>query len=79
MHLQRSRRFGFVALALAALVTGVASPALAAPADRTITQPLSGTAAPISLFDTGLQVCDACVPDVFVSGDRGHQVLRSIM
>jgi len=68
MHLQRSRRFWFVALAVTGLVSGLASPALAAPANRTINQPLNGTAAPISLFDTGLQVCDACVPDVFVSG-----------
>jgi len=67
MHLRRSRSFGFVVLAVAGLVTGLASPALAAPADRTISQPLTGTAAPISLFDTGLQVCDDCVPDVFVS------------
>jgi hypothetical protein len=67
MHRRRPPSFGFVALALTGLVAGLASPALAAPASRTISQPLSGSAAPISLFDTGLQVCDACVPDVFVS------------
>src|SRR5579862_4657962 len=67
MRLRRPLPVGLVALALMGLVSGVASPAGAAPTDRTISQPLSGTAAPISLFDTGLQVCDACVPDVFVS------------
>jgi len=49
------------------MIGAVAGPASAAAADRTVTQVLAGTAAPISLFDTGLQVCDDCVPDIFVS------------
>jgi PKD repeat protein len=56
-----------VVLVLVAMVGAVAGPAAAAPADRTVTQVLSGTAAPIPLFDTGLLVCDDCVPDFLVS------------
>ena len=66
----RHRRPTQTALAVAVvigMVCAFAGTAFATPTDRTITQPLTGTAAPISLFDTGLQVCDACVPDVLVS------------
>ena len=56
-----------VGLVLTAMIGAVAGPAAAAPADRTVTQVLSGTAAPIPLFDTGLLVCDDCVPDFLVS------------
>ena len=49
------------------LVSAVASPAAALPAVQTVSQPLAGTAAPITLFDTGLLVCDACVPDFLIS------------
>jgi PKD repeat protein len=57
----------FVTTLTTVFVFSFAAKAFAAPADRTITQPLSGTAAPITLFDTGLQVCDDCVPDFLVS------------
>jgi len=50
------------------MVAAVAVPAAALPAVQTVSQPLVGTAAPISLFDTGLQVCDDCVPDFLISG-----------
>jgi PKD repeat protein len=49
------------------LVSAVASPAAALPAVQTVSQPLAGTAAPITLFDTGLLVCDACVPDFLIT------------
>jgi PKD repeat protein len=56
-----------VVLVLMGMIGAVAGPAAAAPADRTVTQALAGTAAPIPLFDTGLLVCDDCVPDFLVS------------
>ena len=67
MRRRLSRQTLLVVLVLVGMIGGVAGPASAAPTDRTITQALSGDAAPISLFDTGLQVCDECVPDFLVS------------
>jgi PKD repeat protein len=62
-----AKRSLFAALMSIGLVVAVASPAAAVPAVQSVNQPLVGTAAPISLFDTGLQVCDECVPDILVT------------
>ena len=67
MRRRLTRQSLLVVLVLMGMIGAVAGPAGAAPADRTITQALSGDAAPISLFDTGLLVCDECVPDFLVS------------
>jgi PKD repeat protein len=60
-------RSALVALMTVGMLAAFAAPAVAAPATRTVTTPLVGNAPPISLFDTGLQVCDNCVPDILVS------------
>jgi PKD repeat protein len=67
MSRRPARQALLVVLVLTGMIGAVAGPAGAAPADRTIGQVLAGDAAPITLFDTGLLVCDPCVPDFLVS------------
>ena len=54
-----------LAFAFSVAATGTAE---AAQQSRTINQKLSGVGVPIEFFDSGLLVCDGCVPDFLVSG-----------
>ena len=57
-----------VTLVLAgAFAIGGMAPAQAAVQNRTLNHDLSGEGVPIPIFDTGLLVCDECIPDVFIA------------
>ena len=65
-----------VVLAGVFAIAGMA-PAQAAVQNRTLDHPLFGTGVPIPIFDTGLLVCDECIPDAFIADfDEGGAGLR---